>query len=55
MVQHLNIDEANNFFNISFKNKRQYGLIVILTYLFFQESIEQCYVVDPNTIGFNVI
>jgi len=29
MLQDVNIDEVSNFFNISFKNKLQYNLLVI--------------------------
>jgi len=33
MLQDVDIDEVSNFFNISFKNKLQYNLLVIF-YLF---------------------
>jgi len=39
MLQEVNIDEVSNFFNISFKNKIQYKLLVIFNLFVFQESI----------------
>jgi len=37
MWQDVNIDEVNNLFNISFKNKLQYKLLVIFYLFIFQE------------------
>jgi len=39
MLQEVYIDEASNFFNILFKNKLQYKLVVIFYLFVFQESI----------------
>jgi len=41
MLQVMDIDEVSNFFNISFKNKLQYKLLVIFYLFVFQESIEE--------------
>jgi len=49
MLQEVNIDEVSNFFNISFKNKLQYKLLVIFYLFIFQESIGERGLVDPNT------
>jgi len=40
MLQEVDIDEVSNFFNISFKNKLQYKLLVIF-YLFFFSGINR--------------
>jgi len=37
MLQEVDIDEVNNFFNILFKNKLQYKLVVIFYLFVFQE------------------
>ena len=37
----MDIDEVSNLFNISFKNKLQYKLLVIFYLFVFQESIEE--------------
>jgi len=39
MLQEVDIDEVSNFFNILFKNKLQYKLVVIFHLFVFQESI----------------
>jgi len=39
MLQEVYIDEVSNFFNILFKNKLQYKLVVIFYLFVFQESI----------------
>ena len=49
MLQNVDIDELSNFFNISFKNKLQYKLLVIFYLFVFQESIGESGIVDPNT------
>jgi len=49
MLQDVDIDEVNNFFNISFKNKLQYKLLVIFYLFVFQESIEESGLVDLST------
>ena len=49
MLQDVNIDEVSNFFNISFKNKLQYKLLVIFYLLIFQESTGESGLVDPST------
>jgi len=49
MLQEVNIDEVSNFFNISFKNKLQYKLLVIFYLFIFQESIGERGLVDPST------
>jgi len=49
MLQDVDIDEVSNFFNISFKNKLQYKLLVIFYLFVFQESIGESGIVDPNT------
>jgi len=40
-LQKVDIDEVSNLFNISFKNKLQYKLLVIFYLFVFQESIEE--------------
>jgi len=40
MLQEVDIDEVSNFFNILFKNKLQYKLVVIF-YLFVFSRINQ--------------
>jgi len=46
MLQDVDIDEVNNFFNISFKNK----LLLVIFYLFvLQESIGENEFVDLST------
>jgi len=42
-------DEVSNFFNISFKNKLQYKLLVIFYLFIFQELTGESEFVDPNT------
>ena len=49
MLQDVDIDEVSNFFNISFKNKLQYKLLMIFYLSVFQESIGESGLVDPNT------
>jgi len=46
MLQEVDMDEVSNFFNILFKNKLQYKLIVIF-YLFVFHRERR--LVDPNT------
>jgi len=55
MLQDVNIDEVSNFFNISFKNKLQYKLLVI-SYLFvFQESIEKVEAFKEDTLSYRTM
>jgi len=42
-------DEVSNFFNILFKNKILYKLVVIFYLFVFQESIGERGLVDPST------
>jgi len=49
MLQEVYIDEISNFFNILFKNKLQYKLIVIFYLFVFQESIGEKRLLDPST------
>jgi len=49
MLQEVDIDEVSNFFNISFKNKLQYKLLVIFYLFVFQESIGESELVDLST------
>jgi len=49
MLQDVDIDEVSNFFNISFKTKLQYKLLVIFYLFVFHESIRGSELVDPNT------
>ena len=49
MLQDVDIDEVSNFFNISFKNKLQYKLLVIFYLFVFQKFIGKGGFVDPNT------
>jgi len=49
MLQDVDIDEVSNFFNISFKNKIQYKLLVIFYLFIFHKSIGKSELVDPNT------
>ena len=49
MLQDVDIDEVSNFFNISFKNKLLYNLLVIFYLFVFYKSIGENKVVDPNT------
>jgi len=49
MLQEVYIDEVSNFFNILFKNKLQYKLVVIFYLFIFQESIGEKRVLDPST------
>jgi len=37
----VDIHEVNNFFNISFKNKLQYKLLVIFYLFFFKNQLEK--------------
>jgi len=39
MLQDVNIDKVNNFFNISFKNKLHYKLLVIFYFFYFFSEI----------------
>jgi len=39
MLQEVDIDEVSNFFNILFKNKLQYKLVMLFYLFVFQESI----------------
>jgi len=41
MLQDVDIDEVSNFFNILFKNKLQYKLLVIFFCLFFKNYSEK--------------
>ena len=55
MLQDVDIDEVINFFNISFKNKLQYKLLVI-SYLFvFQESIEKVEAFKEDTLSYRTM
>jgi len=49
MLQEVYMDEVSNFFNILFKNKLQYKLVVIFYLFVFQESIEERRLVDLST------
>jgi len=49
MLQEVDIDEVSNFFNILFKNKLQYKLVVIFYLFIFQESIGERRLVDLST------
>jgi len=49
ILQDMDIDEVSNFFNISFKNKLQYKLLMIFYLFAFQESIGEGGFVDPST------
>jgi len=49
MLQEVDIDEVSNFFNILFKNKLQYKLVVIFYLFVFQESIGEMRLVDLST------
>jgi len=49
MLQEVNIDEVSNFFNISFKNKLQYKLLVIFYLFIFQETIGERGLIDQST------
>ena len=49
MLQEVYIDEISNFFNILFKNKLQYKLVVIFYLFVFQESIGEKRLLDPST------
>jgi len=52
MLQEVYIDEVSNFFNILFKNKLQYKLVVIFYLFVFQESIGQRGLIDlSNNYG----
>jgi len=48
-LQEVYIDEVSNFFNILFKNKLQYKLVVIFYLFVFQESIGEKRFLDPST------
>ena len=50
MLQEVYIDEVSNFFNILFKNKLQYKLVVIFYLFVFQESIGEKRLLDPALI-----
>jgi len=41
MLQEVDIDEVSNFFNILFKNKLQYKLVVIFYLFFFKNQSEK--------------
>jgi len=49
MLQDEDIDEVSNLFNISFKNKLQYKLLVTFYLFIFQKLIRESGLVDPNT------
>jgi len=49
MLQEVDMDEVSNFFNILFKNKLQYKLVVIFYLFVFQESIGKRRLVDIIT------
>jgi len=49
ILQDVDINEVSNFFNISFKNKLQYKLLVMFYLFVFQESIGENGFVDPIT------
>jgi len=50
MLQDVNIDEVSNFFNISFKNKVQYKLLVIFyLFVFSVINLRESELVDPST------
>ena len=49
MLQEVDIDEVSNFFNISFKNKLQYKLLVIFYLFVFQELFGKKGLVDLST------
>ena len=49
MLQEVDIDEVSNFFNISFKNKLQYKLLVLFYLFVFQESFGERELVNPST------
>ena len=49
MLQEVDIDEVSNFFNILFKNKLQYKLVVIFYLFVFQESNGERRLVDLST------
>jgi len=49
MLQEVDIDEVSNFFNILFKNKLQYKLVLIFYLFVFQESIRERRLVDLST------
>ena len=46
MLQDVDIDEVSNFFNILFKNKLQYKLLVIFYLFVFHKSIGESELVD---------
>jgi len=46
MLQEVDIDEISNFFNILFKNKLQYKLVLIFYLFVFQKSIGERGLVD---------
>ena len=49
MLQEVDIDEISNFFNILFKNKLQYKLVVIFYLFVLQESIGERRLLDLST------
>jgi len=49
MLKEVDINEVSNFFNILFKNKLQYKLVVIFYLFVFQESIGERELVDLST------
>jgi len=49
MLQEVDIDEVSNFFNILFKNKLRYKLVVIFYLFVFQQLIGERELVDSNT------
>ena len=49
MLHEVDIDEVRNFFNILFKNKLQYKLVVIFYLFVFQKSIGERRLVDLST------
>ena len=50
ILQDVDIDEVSNFFNISFKNKVQYKLLVIFyLFVFSVINLRESELVDPST------
>ena len=49
MLQEVDIDEVSNLFDISFKNKLQYKLLVIFYLVVFQKLIWGSRLVDLST------
>jgi len=49
LLQDVDIDEVSNFFNISFKSKLQYNLLLNFYLFVFQELIGKSGLVDLST------